>query len=298
MKDVAVILVGLNARKFVEECIETVDKADWSRHSYETIYVDNGSKDGSVEAIRSRFPHVRIIANDANLGFCKAANQGARASAARHFFFLNDDTIVYPDAIPVLIDYLDAHPDVGVLGSRLLNLDLTDQWSGRRFPSPWNGIFGRRSWLSKVFPNARALTDYLYRDEVAKGEPFDADWVSAAATHVDRDTFFAVGGFAEDYYYWHEAVFCDRVRKLGKRVVLHPGSKIIHYEGKGSGARPWRVQRWHILDFHKGAYRCYCEHYGLGRLSPARWLTAAALACRAALLLGTVRLSTLRKAAA
>ena len=294
MKDVAVILVGLNANKFVKECIETVEKADWSRHTCEIIYVDNGSKDGSVEMVRSCFPGVRVIANDSNLGYCKAANQGARIADARHFYFLNDDTIVYPDALPVVIDFLDSHPGIGVVGSRLLNLDLTDQWSGRRFPSVWNGILGRRSWLSKLFPDARALTDYLYRDEVAAGVPFEADWVSAAALLVDRDTFARVGMFAEDYYYWHEAVFCDRVRRAGRKVYLHPGSKIIHYEGKGSGARPYPVQRWHILDFHRGAYRCAVEHYNLGRFNPARWLTAAALATRAMVLLAVVRFTSPR----
>lgn len=294
MKDVAVILVGLNANKFVKECIETVEKADWSRHTCEIIYVDNGSKDGSVEMVRSCFPGVRVIANDSNLGYCKAANQGARIADARHFYFLNDDTIVYPDALPVVIDFLDSQPGIGVVGSRLLNLDLTDQWSGRRFPSVWNGILGRRSWLSKLFPDARALTDYLYRDEVAAGVPFEADWVSAAALLVDRDTFARVGMFAEDYYYWHEAVFCDRVRRAGRKVYLHPGSKIIHYEGKGSGARPYPVQRWHILDFHRGAYRCAVEHYNLGRFNPARWLTAAALATRAMVLLAVVRFTSPR----
>lgn len=294
MKDVAVILVGLNANKFVKECIETVEKADWSRHTCEIIYVDNGSKDGSVEMVRSCFPGVRVIANDSNLGYCKAANQGARIADARHFYFLNDDTIVYPDALPVVIDFLDSQPGIGVVGSRLLNLDLTDQWSGRRFPSVWNGILGRRSWLSRLFPNARALTDYLYRDEVAAGVPFEADWVSAAALLVDRDTFARVGMFAEDYYYWHEAVFCDRVRRAGRKVYLHPGSKIIHYEGKGSGARPYPVQRWHILDFHRGAYRCAVEHYNLGRFNPARWLTAAALATRAMVLLAVVRFTSPR----
>lgn len=294
MKDVAVILVGLNANAFVKQCIETVEKADWSRHTCGIVYVDNGSKDGSVEMVRSCFPGVRVIANDSNLGYCKAANQGARIADARHFYFLNDDTIVYPDALPVVIDFLDSHPGIGVVGSRLLNLDLTDQWSGRRFPSVWNGILGRRSWLSKLFPNARALTDYLYRDEVAAGVPFEADWVSAAALLVDRDTFARVGMFAEDYYYWHEAVFCDRVRRAGRKVYLHPGSKIIHYEGKGSGARPYPVQRWHILDFHRGAYRCAVEHYNLGRFNPARWLTAAALATRAMVLLAVVRFTSPR----
>src|SRR5262249_46498848 len=96
--------------------------------------------------------------------------------------------------------------------------------------------------------------------------------------------------FAEDYYYWHEAVFCDRVRRAGKRVFLDPRSRIVHFEGNGSGARPYVIKRWHIIDFHRGAYRCYCEHYAYSMLSPARWLTGSALALRASALLLAARL--------
>jgi N-acetylglucosaminyl-diphospho-decaprenol L-rhamnosyltransferase len=290
LNDVAIIIVGWNACKYVRDCIESIHRARWDRTTFKIIYVDNGSADGSVEMAQSEFPDVRVIANDRNLGFCRAANQGALVASSRYLFFLNDDTIVGPDAIQLLVDFMEAHPEGGVVGARLLNPDLTDQWSGRRFPSALNGVLGRRSRLSRLMPNAKVLSDYLYRDLIRKGDPFEADWVSAAALLVDNDTFVAVNGFAEDYYYWHEAVFCDRVRREGRRVFLEPRSEIIHFEGKGSGARPYRIRRWHIIDFHRGAYRCYCEHYGCGILNPVRWLTAAALGIRATALLLAARL--------
>lgn len=282
--DIAVILVGLNASRFVEECLQSLQKAVWRDRSFETICVDNGSVDDTLQMLQ-RYPWVKVIANPTNLGFCKAANQGAAIANAQYYFFLNDDTIVLDDAIALLADFLDAQGGRGVAGSRLLYPDMTDQWSGRRFPSILNGILGRRSFLSRLLPNAKPLTDYLYRDEIARGEPFQADWVSAAALMADRETFHRVGGFAEDYYYWHEAVFCDRVRRIGREVYMQPRSMIIHYEGKGSGARPYHVMRFHIIDFHRGAYRCYCDHYRLGRLSLQRWFAALALSARAALLL-------------
>jgi GT2 family glycosyltransferase len=244
--------------------------------------------------VREHFPSTKVIANSTNLGYCKAANQGAAIAESRYYLFLNDDTIVSKDAIRSLIEFLDHNPEVGVVGSRLLNRDGTDQWSGRRFPSPWNAILGRRSILSRVVPNARILSDYLYREQVAAGVPFEADWVSAAAMLVRRESFRLVGGYAEDYYYWHEAVFCDRIRRVDQRVYLHPQSRIVHDEGKGSGARPYAVKRWHIINFHHGAYRCYCEHYNIPILSPARWLTAVALGMRAVALLAATRIYTLR----
>ena len=79
----------------------------------------------------------------------------------------------------------------------------------------------------------------------------------------------------------------------GQSVFLHPRSKIIHYEGQGSGPRPYPVRKFHIIDFHRGAYRAYCEHYGLGPLSPRRWLVGAAALARAGMLLTACKLSML-----
>jgi len=289
LRDVAVIIVGLNARAFVEQSLASIERAEWRGRTYETIYVDNGSTDGSAEMARQRFPRAQVIANPTNVGFCPAANQGTRAAHSRHYFFLNDDTIVHDDAIALLVEYLDGRPEVGAVGSRLLNHDGSDQWSGRRFPSPLNFIFGRRSVLSRWLPNARPLARYLYRDQLQAGKPFAADWVSAAAVMARAEVFERIGGFAEDYYYWHEAIFCDRVRQAGYEVTLHPQSKITHFEGHGSGKRSYAARRWHIINFHRGAYRCYCERYRLGRLNPRRALAALALGTRAVLLLAANR---------
>ncbi|MBN2241518.1 MAG: glycosyltransferase family 2 protein [Acidobacteria bacterium] len=291
MHDVSVIIVGLNSCRYVREALESLQAAEWRSYSHEVIYVDNGSTDDTLAVLEERFPEVRVLANDSNLGFCRAANQGARIARCRHYFFLNDDTIVLKDAIPLLIDFLDRHPGIGVVGSRLLNTDYTDQWSGRKFPSPLNAIFGRRSVLSRWLPGAKPLTDYLCREQVLKGVPFAADWVSAAALLAEATVFREVGGFAEDYYYWHEAVFCDRIRHAGKEIYLHPQSKIIHYEGKGSGERPYDVKKRHIIDFHRGAYRCYCEHYRLRMFHPIRALVGTALFFRAIALLAFNRVA-------
>ncbi len=289
LHDVAVIIVGLNARDYVRESLSTVQSSAWADINYELIYIDNGSGDGSVAMVKDEFPAVQLIANADNLGFCLAANQGARAASSRYYFFLNDDTIVHSEAIPLLVRYLDLHPEIGSAGSRLLNTDGSDQWSGRRYPTKWNAIFGRRSWLSRIFPRMPALNDYLYRDEIERGDPFIADWVSAAAMLIRQEVFWHVGGFAEDYYYWHEAVICDRIRRSGKEIVLHPQSQIVHHEGKGSGARPYPVQRWHIIDFHQGAFRSYCEHYYLSGLHPLRLMVGTALTARALALIFLTR---------
>lgn len=282
--DISVVLVGLNSCKYIVECIASLQQADWPGTRYEVIYVDNGSRDNSVAEVARLYPQAPLIANPDNRGYCPAANQGARIARGKYLYFLNDDTIVLEDALPRAMRTLQALPQVGVVGSRLLNLDRSDQWSGRRFPSMWSAVLGRRSRLARYFPNAAPLSDYLCKAEVARGVPFEAEWVSAAAMIVSAADFWAIGGFAEDYYYWHEAVFCDRMRLNGRKVVLDPQSQIVHYEGKGSGKRTYRVLRWHILDFHRGAFRCFCQHYQMSKFHPLCWLVGAGLATRAGLL--------------
>lgn len=292
-RDLAVIIVGVNAREYVRGCVKSLTEAVWRERTHEVIYVDNGSTDDTLAMLENDFPDVKVIANPVNRGFCKAANQGARAANARYYYFINDDTLVVGDALALLVDYCDAHPEAGTVGSRLVFPDGTEQWSGRAFPGMIEAIFGRRSYLSKWFPNLAPVRDYLCKEQVLKGAPFEVDWVSAAGQIVRRDTFERIGGFAEDYYYWHELVFCDRIAATGKRVVLHPGSKVVHYEGKGSGPRPYARQRFHVIDFHVGAYRSYCELHRLGRLHPMRWLAAAALAARGLAFLIHARITTL-----
>ena len=229
------ILVGRDSAFYLEQALRSLPAADWGQHTYEIIYVDNGSKDRTRTMLQDDFPGVQTILNAGNLGFCKAANQGAGIANSRYLFFLNDDTIVLDAAIRRLAEFLDQADEASVVGSRLLYPDGSEQYSGRTFPTLLNGIFGRRSALSRLFPNAKAVRRYLFKDQLAGDAPFEVDWVSAAAMMIRSEVFLKLGGFAEDYYYFHECVISDRLQRAGYKTYLHPDSRIIHYEGFGSG---------------------------------------------------------------
>lgn len=283
--DIGIVIVGMNTRDYVKNCLVSLSETQWGSYTHQIVYVDNASHDDTVHVVRQEFPEVLILENKENVGFCRAANQGSAAVRARYLLHLNNDTLVYPTSLPQLANFLDEHPDAGVVGCRLLNHDLTDQWSARRYPGGIHSIWGRRSLLAKRFPEARPVRNYLFKDLLRKREPFRVDWVGTPCMMVRYELFHAVGGFPKDFYYWHEAMFCRRIEAANASTWVVPTAEVIHFEGKGGGARPYKVRRWHILDFHRGAYRFHIEARRLGQFSPRRWLAAAGLAARASLLL-------------
>ena len=283
--DISLIIISLNSRHFLADCLVSIKNSIWRDKTYEIIVVDNGSTDGTLELL-AEHPDVRVVANKNNVGFCPAGNQGAKIAVGRYLMFLNDDILIIDDAFPLLVEFLDANPQAGMVGSRLFNIDGTDQFSsGRTFPSPMNALFGRKSVLTRLFPNAAPARRYLLSQRVSDNLPYEVDWLSAAAMAVRVDAFNQVGGLVEDFYYFHELIICDRIKRNGYSVYLDPRSKILHYEGAGSGVRTPRVRRAHVKKFHIAAYHWFCVHHRISSLNPVRLLIGSVLAGRAAVLM-------------
>src|SRR5688572_29444365 len=124
MPDLSIIILNWNVREMLLECLRALPGAAgawWSRS--EVVVVDNASSDGSVEAVLRDFPDARVLALKQNLGFSGGNNAGIWASRGRLLLLLNPDTLPEPGSIAALCDYLEANPDVGIAGPRLLNPD-------------------------------------------------------------------------------------------------------------------------------------------------------------------------------
>jgi len=282
--DISLVVISLNSREYLRGCLDSILAAQWRDVSYEIVVTDNGSTDGTLEMLAASYPQVKVMAHQKNLGFCPASNLAAAASCGRYLMFLNDDILIYDDAIAKLVEWMDTHPQTGAIGSRLFNPDGTDQHSsGRAWPTPMNAIFGRKSFLSRLFPRAKWVRQYLITDRIGEDSPYRVDWLSAAALMVRREAYEAAGRLAEDYYYFHELVFCRRMEMAGWSSYLHPRSAIMHYEGAGSGHRTMRVRRKHAIAFHIGAYKWYTQHHAMSPANPLRLVVAGVLAMRAAL---------------
>lgn len=283
--DTAILLVGMNTREYVKSCLQSITATRWGNYTHQILYVDNNSKDDSVAMVRGEFPDVQVLANSENIGFCRAANQASAAVSARHLLHLNNDNLVYPDSIVALAEFMDVHAHVSIAGCRLLNHDLTDQWSARRFPSGIHSIWGRRSWLARRFPRGQSGENVSLQGSTQPGTAVSGRLGGHPLHDGAPRSLPRLNSFPADFYYWHEAIFCRRNQWQGGETWVVPTSRVIHFEGKGGGARSYAVRRWHVIDFHRGAYRFYVESRGMHRLHAGRWVAAAGLGARASLLL-------------
>ncbi len=244
--DISVCIVTLNARDYLRDCLDSIESSA-SNLKVEVIVVDNHSSDGTLEMLEKEFDWVKVIKNEANEGFARPTNKALRLAKGRYYLLLNPDTLVLDDALQVLSNFLEAHPEIGVCGPKALNRDGTMQKACRRGVSrPW-AVFTYFSGLSTIFPHSKLLGGYLlnYIDEDAIHE---VDGVSGSCMLIRREVTEAIGFLDERYFaYQEDADFCFRAKKAGWKVYYCPEAKITHFGGLG-GSRvfPYRsVYEWH-----------------------------------------------------
>lgn len=254
--DVSVIVVNYNQRGLLRDCLLSLRGAS-PRHRLEVIVVDNASVDDSVKMARSEFGEVAVIANDDNLGFTKANNQGIERARGRYVVLLNNDTRVLRGALSDAIDYLDGEPSIGAAGLRLLNRDGSLQLSCRRFPSFSQALFNRNSLLTRLFPGNRFSREYLMSD-INHEAVQDVDWVSGACLVIRHELLDRIGPLDERFFMYSEDVdYCYRVWEAGYRVTYLPFARVVHLIGQSSSGNRRRT----ILERHRSMYKFYKKHY-------------------------------------
>jgi hypothetical protein len=268
--DVSAVVVCLNGLPWVERCLESLEGC-------ETILVDHGSTDGSLELVRQRFPAAKVLEQE-NLGMGAGNNAGMRVARGRYFLLLNSDAWMEPGALERLVGFADGRSDVAVVGPRLRNPDGTLQRSVRGFPSPWR-IATEYFFLRKLAPRSRAL-NALYGAGFDHESTRDVDWVSGACLFVRREAVEAVGLFDEGYFMFSEETdWCYRFRQAGWAVVFLPEAECVHVGGATHGGRLFRENV-------RGHLRFLAKHRGAREAERARRLMLAALRLRGLLFRG------------
>jgi GT2 family glycosyltransferase len=255
--DISVVIVAWNAKHYLELCLESLAAAP-PRRSMEVIVVDNASADGSAEMIESRFPRVKLIKSNENLGFSRGNNVGIRQCQGRYIALVNPDVIVLPDCLDNLADFLDQNPKVGNVGPRVLNPDMSLQSSCRRFPTPWNN-FCSAAGLATAFKDSKFFAGehmfYFPHDRT-----LEVDVLVGCFSMIRRETFDEVGLLDEDLFMYGDDVdWCRRCWKTGWKVVFFPGAKAIHDRGKITAPYPVRF----AVAQQKSVLHYWRKHHGL-----------------------------------
>ncbi len=282
--DVAVAIVSFETAPLLRGCLCSLFEGGLEGLRAEVWVYDNASQDGSAELVRREFPQVHLFAGTRNIGYAAANNRMLRdvgfatpgqAARARHALLLNPDTLVGPRAMAQLVDYLEAEPDIGAVGPKLVRADGSLDLACRRsFPTPAVSLY-RFSGLSRLFPKSKRFGRYnlTFLDP---DEPADVDAVVGACMLVRGAAIEQVGLLDERFWMYGEDLdWALRLRQAGWRVVYRPQVTIRHLKrASASGSARARYE------FTRAMWLFYHKHYAHSTSRPVHWLVLMALAVR------------------
>jgi exopolysaccharide biosynthesis polyprenyl glycosylphosphotransferase len=260
--DVSVVVVTHESGDCIVDCLESVLTAV-ERVSFELIVVDNASSDGTAALVAARFPQVRVIAKRGRSGWATNCNIGTAAAVGRHVLLLNPDTIVPSGMMTALADHLDAHPNAGAVGPRLLWPDGRFQPSVRRFPTV-GGTLVRRTPLRRLMGSARLAGRHLVPERDLQ-QPLSVDWLLGAALAVRRSALDELDGLDDGYRLYCEDIdLCWRLQEHGWSVEFLPGVEAIHELREETLKRFFtRLTLWHVASMAR-----FVRLHGFGRPRP------------------------------
>jgi N-acetylglucosaminyl-diphospho-decaprenol L-rhamnosyltransferase len=256
----SIVIVNWNVRDLLRRCLHSIMynfQLPTSNFQIEVIVVDSASSDGSVAMIEEEFPQVRLIANSENVGFTVGNNQGIAVSQGRYILLLNPDTEVVGGALATMVEYMDGHPQVGVLGPQLLNPDGSIQSSRRRFPTMSTAFF-ESTILQQWFPHNRVIRHYYIADR-PDDEVQEVDWVTGACLLARRETIEQVDLLDEGFFMYSEELdWCRRIKAQGWKVIYLPTARVIHYGAQSSE----QVKSFQYIQFQRSKIRYFRKHHG------------------------------------
>lgn len=230
--DISVLIVSFNTRDRLRECLQTL-RTQTGDIRLETVVLDNASRDGSADMVQEEFPEVLLVRSDANLGFGNGNNLALQHAHGRFIVLLNSDALIPAPTLSLALSHMEAEPNVGMGGGRLLDPDGGWQPSARRFPSLLDELL-IISGLAAKFPHSRFFGrfDRTWADPEVAAE---VDWVPGAFAIIRRDLIERIGFFDPRFFLYYEEVdLCRRIKAAGFAVRYWPDLKISHIGGESS----------------------------------------------------------------
>lgn len=256
----SILIVNYNSGALSHACITSL-LAQGLPSANEIIVVDNGSTDDSVSFLRSDFPGITVLANDANQGLAKAVNQGLRRAQGEYILLLNPDITVLPGGVMKLLAFMEQHSDVGVAGGKLLSPNGRLQYSTFRFYRPMTIVY-RRTWLGRTQRGQRELDRFLMRDFDHQAVR-DVEWLMGSCYLLRRSAVNEVGGMDERFFLYFEDVdWCRRFWEKGWRVTYVPEARFSHFHQRSSGrSHIWGiVTNWTTREHIRSAIKYFWKY--------------------------------------
>jgi N-acetylglucosaminyl-diphospho-decaprenol L-rhamnosyltransferase len=228
-KPVDVLVVNFNTAGLLQPMFDALRRAD-SEQLASYLVVDNASVDNSLECLAKVCPEALVLSNEKNVGFGRANNQLLEHLQGKYALLLNTDAFVASDTLRKTVEYMDAHPQCGVLGVRLEGREGDLQPSCRYFPTPLN-IFVSRTGLGRFFPGLKMVDEMSWEHDSVR----ECDWLPGCFYLVRREVLEQVGLFDPRYFlYFEEVDHCKRVKEAGWKVVFYPHTTVVHIGGESS----------------------------------------------------------------
>jgi GT2 family glycosyltransferase len=260
----SIVIVSFNCREHLLRCLESL-RQEAHNLACEVIVVDNASRDGTVEAVRERYPEVQLRCSPRNRGFAWGSNRGLERASGEHLLLLNPDTVVPPHALARAVCALEERPDIGMLGCKLVRPNGSlDRACKRGFPTPLSSLYHFTS-VSRLAPRSRRFAQYS-AGHIGENETAVVEAVNGAFMLVRREAVDAVGLLDERYWlYMEDLDWCYRFAQRGWPVLYWPEVEVVHVKA-GSSGRHRRLRANYA--FHRGMWLFYRTHYAPTRPLP------------------------------
>jgi N-acetylglucosaminyl-diphospho-decaprenol L-rhamnosyltransferase len=264
----SVIILTWNSLRWLEPCLGSL--LPQVPAGGEVIVIDNGSADGTLEELRSKYRRVRLVANRQNRGVARARNQGFLLARGEFLLLLDVDAVVGPDTLARLLQYARENPGVALVAPRLVGPDGKIQQSCRKYPT----LVSKLQRVFRASADRSAPGHDEYDSFESWSEPTDVDYAIGACQLIRRRALAQVGPLDERIFYGPEDVdFCIRLRTAGWRVVTLPTVQVVHWEQR---VTRWRFSRLTALHAYGLAYFFWKHRYLWSRSRVYRRLRRAA----------------------
>ena len=254
--NVSIIIVNYNTKELIKNCLTSIFEKT-SGITFEVIVSDNGSSDGSIEMIKSEFPQVVLIENNANLGFGKANNVGSKIAKGKYLFFLNSDTVLLNNAVKEFFDKAESEKESFILGSYLYDNEGKICNSYGSFLNPFKAILTKN--IYDFYPSILEKRVEKLKNEIRIGDAVSekiVDFVTGADLFISQEDFSKINGFDGNIFmYCEDEDLCRMAKKNGIKVKIIKSPKIAHLEG---GSLSIKIKRILIQD---KSFFYYCKKW-------------------------------------